>query len=573
MTQCDNPTIESNASKYILGFSCFGHDSAACLVRDGQIVAAVEEERLTRRKHDGSFPFHSIRSVLKQGDISGSQLCDVIFYENPQIKCERLSQSPLLSKHHQAYKHNTHKLSALIQEACGYQGRLSYCDHHMSHAAGTYYQSPFVDAAILVVDGAGEWAATSLYHGQNNLIAPIQTICYPHSLGLLYSTITSFLGFEPNEGEYKVMGLAAYGRPTQLDALRKLIKLHTDGSFTLDLTFFIFMDDDAPMYSTKLVELLGLPREPESPILQCHMDLASSLQKIMEEALLHLAQNAKAKTGSKNLCLSGSVAHNIVANTKLHNSGTFDEVFVHFASGDSGGAIGAALYAAHQLDIKTKRHITKSSPFLGPAFSDEEAERSLIKSGLFYKKLNREQLIAHVADFLQRGLVVGWHQGRMEFGPRALGNRSLLANAAHPTIKEILNLNVKHREEFRPFAPAVLPEKAMDYFDLPKESPAMLFAAQVHPDKRTTIPGVTHVDGSARPQTVSYEDNPLFYDLIAKFESRTGIPVIVNTSFNVRGEPIVCTPDDAINCFLNTNIDALVIGNLLVVKTAMTPYA
>jgi carbamoyltransferase len=378
--------------------------------------------------------------------------------------------------------------------------------------------------------------------------------------------MTAFLGFEVNEGEYKVMGLASYGKPTHIEKLRKLVTLHDDGSFALDLSYFSYMHSDTAMYTNKMVDLLGEPRAPETPMQQHYMDIAASLQQLTEEAIVHVATAAKKITGSKNLCLAGGVAHNIIANARLHDSKIFDEVFIHFASGDSGSAIGAALYGYYSLTNET-RHIVRPSPYLGPLYDEVHITSLLEKRGLRFEQLTRDTLIERTADIISENFVIGWFQGNMEFGPRALGNRSILANPCHPDMKNILNARVKHREQFRPFAPAVLAEHAKSYFSFESESPTMLYGSKVHPDKRELLPAVTHVDGTARAQTVRREDNPLFYDLIKAFEELTNVPVLINTSFNIRGEPIVCTPDDAINCFLGTDIDFLVLGNCLVHKT------
>lgn len=529
----------------VLGISCFYHDSAACLVRDGEIVSAVEEERLTRNKHDHLFPVRSIDAVLSAGGIEGKQLDLVVFYEGPSAKTKQLQDQ--------------------LKESCGYIGDIQYCEHHLSHAASAYYNSPFDDAAILVVDDIGDPATTTLYYAKGTDISPISAVHYPHSLGLLYSTLTSFLGFEVNEGEYRVMGLASYGQPTYLKKLRKLITLNEDGSFTLDLTYFAYMHSRTENYSDKLISLLGAPRRAEAPIEQRHMDIAASIQKLIEEALLNLVSNAKKVTGAKNICMSGCLAHNIVANTFIRDSKVFDNIFIHFASGDSGAAIGAALLGYYDLS-KAKKKYKRQSPYLGPSFSDTDIEKALKSRPYKYDKLSHDDLITVVAKLLNDKFIIGWHQGRMEFGPRALGNRSILASACASDMKSILNTRVKYREAFRPFAPVVLADRASEFFELDNESPAMLFSTKVKESKHSVIPSVTHIDGSARPQTIKRKDNPLYYDLISRFAELTGVPVIVNTSFNVRGEPIVCTPSDALNCFAGTDIDYLVIGLYLITK-------
>jgi carbamoyltransferase len=558
----------------ILGISAFYHDSAACLVRDGRIVAAVEEERLTRQKHDNGFPAHAIRSVLEGGKTSGAELDAVVFYEKPLTKLERIFQTArrfserseeFLTAQLQHYMRTSLQLPALVADVCGYRKDILYCEHHLSHAAAAYFCSPFDEAAILTVDGVGEWATTSLFHGKGRAITPLRAIHYPHSLGLLYAALTAFLGFEVNEGEYKVMGLASYGQPKYLDQLRRLIALYDDGSFALDLSYFSFTHSQTEMYSAKLIELLGPARQPGSPMQEHYKNIASSLQKLIEEAILNLARAAQRLTGAKHLCLSGGVAHNIVANARIRDSKIFESMYIHFASGDSGSAIGAALYGFYQLS-NAERVIDPAAPYMGPDFGDAAIEAVLQRRGLSYEKLGREELLTQTAELIADNFVIGWCQGQMEFGPRALGNRSILANPCHPDMKNILNARVKHREDFRPFAPAVLAECADDYFAAAAASPAMLYAFKVRPDKQGVIPAVTHVDGTARPQTVRREDNPLFYDLIKSFAALSGVPVMINTSFNIRGEPIVCTPDDAINCFLGTDIDFLAVGSYLVRK-------
>jgi carbamoyltransferase len=558
----------------ILGISCFYHDSAACLVRDGKIVAAAEEERFSRKKHDNGFPTLSLKYVLEAGGIDGKSLDAVVFYEKPLTKLERIFQTAcdfpdqsnaLLTTQIQHYVQSSLQLPEKLKDAYGYEGQILYSEHHLSHAAATFYSSPFQNAAILTVDGVGEWATTSLFQGHGHIITPLRAIHYPHSLGLLYAAVTAFLGFEVNEGEYKVMGLAPYGQPAFLDRLRKLITLHDDGSFALDLSYFAFPYSQTEMFSPKLVELLGTARKPGAPMQQIYMDIAASLQKLIEEALLNLARAARTLSGSKNLCLSGGVAHNIVANARMRDSTIFDDMFIHFASGDSGSAIGAALYGYYQLSAQP-RVMDRATPYMGPEFDDSQIMSALDRRGLRYEKLSRDELLKQTSELLVDDFVIGWHQGRMEFGPRALGNRSILANPCQPNMKNILNARVKHREEFRPFAPAVLAEHVHEYFDADVESPTMLFASTVRDDKRKLLPSITHIDGSARPQTVRREDNPLFYDLIKSFAEISGVPVIINTSFNIRGEPIVCTPEDAINCFLGTDIDFLVLGSCLVYK-------
>ncbi len=527
----------------ILGLSCFGSDSAACLVRDGRVIAAAEEERFSRKKHDGGFPEKAVRFVLQEGGITGAALEAVAFYEQSPSKLGRVA--------------------ARVQGVCGVRPRLLGIGHALSHAALAFYTSPFEEAAVLVVDGVGEGATTSLYRGKGEALELVREIAYPHSLGLFYTAITSYLGFEPHEGEYKVMGLAPYGQPLYREALHALIVWQGDGGFTLDRASFSLSEEGELEVGAKLAALLGPMREPEAPLLQRHKDIAASLQKVMEEALLRLAQGAKAATGLCHLCLAGEMAHNIVANARLRDEKIFDDLFIPFAAGDNGAAIGAALQGYYTLS-GAPRFFERLTPYLGPSFSDEACLIALEKRGVSYEKVSREVLLLRVAQLLAEDKVVGWFQGRMEFGPRALGNRSLLAHARCESMKETLNDHVKHREAFRPFAPVVLAEAAATYFALEGESPVMLYAAPVLAHQRASIPAVTHIDGSARPQTLRREDNPLFYDLIAQVGVLTGVPVLINTSFNRRGEPIVGSPDDALTCFMETAIDALVLGPFLI---------
>ncbi|HAX90937.1 MAG TPA: hypothetical protein DCY07_01850 [Rhodospirillaceae bacterium] len=535
----------------ILGFSCFNHDSAACLLRGGQLVAAVEEERLTRVKHDDRFPTLAIQSVLAQGGLTGADLDAVVFYEEPAPDTDLAETLP-----------------ALLAEACGYHGALSFCDHHRAHAAFSYYGSLFDHAAVLTIDDTGGAGTTSLYVGRGRDLTLINATPHPHSLGLLYAAMTEYLGFETFEGEYKAMGLAAYGKPLYGEALQKLVSLQEDGGFCLDLSFFDF--EASPLFTDKLVALLGPPRRPEAPMESRFADIAASLQKLIEDVLLHLVRAAKNQTGAPDLCLSGSLGHNVVANSLIAQSGLFDHVHIPFACGNNGAAIGAAV-DAHIQNGGERSALRNPSPYLGADYTDQEIEAALKQHNCVYEKLEAKALLAKTAALLAQNRVVGWFQGRMEFGPRALGNRSLLASASGTAMKDLLNERVKHRETFRPFAPAVIAEKAGEYFDLPDSlsghSPHMLYAATVRPEKRAAIPAVTHEDGSARPQTVAHENNPLFYDLLRQYEALTGIPILINTSFNVRGEPIVASPADALRCFQSTGIDALAMGCFLVRKS------
>ncbi len=560
----------------IIGLSCYFHDAAACLVRDGRVVAAAEEERFTRKKHDSGFPEHALRYCLKAGGLTGADLDGVIFYDKPLRKLERAmaagyasdSCDELMRWHLRHLLHEDLLLTERVAAAIGYQGALSYCDHHLSHAASCFYASPFTECAVLTVDGVGEWATTAQFLGRDRDLTLVREIRYPHSIGLFYSTLTGFLGFEVNEGEYKIMGLASYGQPRYVDRLEKLLIRHEDGSFQLDMSYFLFLSNRERMHSEALVALLGPPRGPGEAVTQYHMDIAASLQSVTEQAMVGLVRSFRSFTDVPTLAMAGGVAHNVVANAVIRTETDFTHIFVQPASGDSGGAIGAALYLYYRQNERgAGRTLARYGTCLGPAYGDDEITPVLDEHGLSYRRLDEAALVARTAALLHKDLVVGWFQGRMEFGPRALGCRSILANPCNPKMKDILNARVKFREEFRPFAPAVLEDRAREYFDLPEASPFMLFTANVIKGKEAEIPAVTHVDGTARVQTVSRDDNPRFYRLIEEFAKLSQVPVVVNTSFNIRGEPIVCTPRDAVNCFLYTDIDFLVIGDYLVSKS------
>jgi len=560
----------------ILGLSCYYHDSSACLVRDGLVVAAVDEERFSRRKHDNGFPARAIEWCLRQGGIAGKGLDAVAFYEKPLSKLERAlvmaKNGPESSKEIAAWNlrhfmEQSGRLDKAVEDLTGYCRGVSYLEHHLSHAASCFFPSPFENAAILTVDGVGEWATTALYAGTGTSIRKLREIRYPHSLGLLYSAMTAYLGFEVNEGEYKLMGLASYGQPNCVDLFDQLITIHDDGSFRLNQDFFCYTSNREQMFTDSLPALFGTPAQsPGAPSTQRHMDIAASLQKVIERAMVKLAATAKEATGARNLCLAGGVAHNVVANTAIRDSGLFDQVFIQPAAGDSGGSLGAALYTYFHLS-QAPRVFTAPETCFGPAYDDTEIQAILDGMGRDYQQFpDAEALCRHVAKLISHDFIVGWFQGRMEFGPRALGNRSILANPRNAAMKDIVNARVKFREEFRPFAPAVLEERASEYFSLAGDSPFMLFAPMVHADKRSVIPAVTHVDGTARAQTVSASRYPLFHRLISEIDNITGVPVVLNTSFNVKGEPIVCTPTDAVRCFSNSDIDYLAIGNFLVTR-------
>jgi len=558
----------------ILGISCFYHDAAAVLIQDGRIVAAAEEERFTRIKHDPGFPVKAIHYCLDEAGLSAGELDYVGFYEKPMRKFERAMHT-FKSTFPFSYEgfeervprllHEELRVEEILREHFATDAEVLYLEHHLSHAASAFLVSPFEDAAILTVDGVGEWATTCIGYGKGTEVELFQEIHYPHSLGLLYSAITSFLGFKVNNDEYKVMGLASYGKPTMVDEVRKLITIHDNGSYALNLEYFAHHYSVQRPYSSKLIELLGEPRVPESTVNARHMDLACSVQSVLEEVLLKIFEHLCQRTGSRNICMAGGVALNGVANWRVFQKSGFEEIYIQPASSDSGAALGAAAFIYHTL-LGHPRTAPMESALLGPDFSNEEVEATLQQSGATYQRLNEMELVEETARLIHEGAIVGWFQGRMEYGPRALGCRSILANPCDPTMKDTLNARVKFREEFRPFAPAVIKEKASDYFEIDREAPFMLLVPQVKEGKAEVLPAVTHVDNSARVQTVSKDTNPRFHELISAFGRISGVPVVINTSFNVRGEPIVCTPEEAYNCFSHTDIDFLVMNDFLVEK-------
>jgi carbamoyltransferase len=563
---------------YILGLSCYYHDSAACLTRDGEVLFAAQEERYTRKKHDEAFPEKAVEQALRFAGITEKDLDAVVFYEKPLLKFfDRILQTSIqvwpkgFIMYHRAMHEWMHKklwIPQNIRKDLGYKGPVLFTTHHESHAASAYYPSGFDDAAIITVDGVGEWSTTTIGHGKGNSMELIKEIRFPHSLGLLYSAITYYIGFKVNSAEYKVMGLAPYGEPKYMDQMRTLIDVKDDGSFALNMDYFTF-ESGKTMTGRAMEKLFGQPtRKGESALTQFHKDVARSLQEITEEVMLKLAAEAKRITGSKNLCLAGGVALNCVANGKILRSGLFEQVFIQPASGDAGGAMGAALSVWHQK-FKGARTKKMEHVYLGNAYTDDEIEAFLKAKNLPYERLDDKAVIERTAELLQGTNVIGWFQGRMEYGPRSLGNRSIIADARNKENWQKVNLKIKFRESFRPFAPTVLEEKVSEWFDLDRESPYMLLVADTLPLQRTVIPAVTHVDGSARIQTVRADQNPRYHALIAAFAERTGCPVIINTSFNVRGEPIVESPEDALNCFLHTYMDFLVLGNCVLSKKDM----
>jgi carbamoyltransferase len=593
---------------YILGISAFYHDSAACLLKDGQVVAAAQEERFTRKKHDASFPHHAILYCLREANITANKIDNVVYYEKPFLKFERLLETyfAFAPKGFKSFatampvwiKDKLFQKSALIKHLettlkinVNWHERLLFSEHHLSHAASAYYPSPFERAAVLTLDGVGEWTTTSLALGKDSDLKVVREIHFPHSLGLLYSAFTYYTGFKVNSGEYKVMGLAPYGEPRYSNLIKdKIIAIADDGSFQLDMSYFNFAAG-LTMTSDKFHALFGgPPRTSEAGLTQREMDLAASVQKVTEEIVIKIAKGIAKDTGERNLCLAGGVALNCVVNGILLREKVFDNIWIQPAAGDAGGALGAALSAWH-LHLNKERILSPQrdaikGTYLGPEFSDNDIETELIACGAVYKKLSKEELIEQVATALAGEKAVGWMQGRMEFGPRALGGRSIIADPRSPVMQKQLNLKVKYRESFRPFAPSVLREDLGDWFEHETDSPYMLFVADVKKAKRrsmseeeenlfgidklniarSSVPAVTHIDYSARIQTVHADTNPRYHAVISKFKEITGCPIVVNTSFNVRGEPIICTPTDAFKCFMGTDIDILAIGNFLLLK-------
>jgi carbamoyltransferase len=602
-----NPAIDSPRSSpvNILGISAFYHDSAACLVRDGKIVAAAQEERFTRKKHDAGFPKQAVEYCLKDGGLTIQHIHYVAFYEKPFLKFDRILHSYL------AYAPTGLKsflkaiplwikekiwMKELIRQELNYNGRIIFPEHHESHAASAFFPSPYENAAFLTVDGVGEWTTTSYGVGSGNQIELRGELQFPHSLGLLYSAFTYYTGFRVNSGEYKLMGLAPYGQPAYRDIiLNQLLDLKEDGSFKLNMPYFNY-GVGLTMINRRFEKLFGgPPRQPESRLTQRDMDLARSIQDVTEEIMFRMARHVRRETKLKHLCLAGGVALNCVANGRILREGLFDNIWIQPAAGDAGGALGAALFVwyqvLHQLRQPDGIHDAQQGSYLGPAFGKDQMRAFLRSQSIPHLELNDDEIVETVAELVAAEKVVGWFQGRMEFGPRALGARSIIGDARSPKMQEVMNLKIKFRESFRPFAPSVLRERVSDYFELNAESPYMLVVAPVarkHCRKltaeeerrfglerlltlRSTIPAVTHVDYSARVQTVTEDHNPVYYRLLKRMEEKHGCPVIINTSFNVRGEPIVCTPEHAYLCFMRTNMDYLVLGNFLLEKKEQQP--
>ncbi len=592
--------------RYILGISAFYHDSAACILADGKIIAAAQEERFTRIKHDSSYPANAINFVLKYSNIKLSQIYKVVFFEKPFLKFERLLETyvafapkgfisfskamPLWIKEKLFQKNLLFKKLQEHDYKFDDQNKIFFSDHHLSHAASAFFPSPYNEAVILTADGVGEWATTTVAVGKGNKLEIKKEIHYPHSLGLMYSAFTYYCGFKVNSGEYKLMGLAPYGDPKYIDKILKIIDIKDDGSFRLDQGYFNY-STGLTMTNNKFDNLFGRkPRKPDQEkIDQFHMDIAASIQKVTEDIMLKLATSIKNEFGIENLCLAGGVALNCVANGKILEKKIFKNIWVQPAAGDAGGSLGAALALWHieeGEDRKIDRNDNMQGSYLGPYYSQTEIEDKLNKLGANFEVYKTEEIIDKTARYLSLGKAIGWFQGRMEFGPRALGSRSILGDPRSETMQKSLNLKVKFRESFRPFAPSVLREKVKDWFDIETDSPYMLMVSKINEQKkikmtenqeklfgidklnikRSTIPAVTHVDYTARIQTVDKNTNGLYYKLLTKFNEITDCPILINTSFNVRGEPIVNSPEDAFKCFMGTDLDSLVIGNCFLEK-------
>jgi carbamoyltransferase len=565
---------------HVLGISCFYHDAAAALLRDGVVVAAAQEERFTRKKHDSDFPSRAIRYVLREGGLPPESLDAVGFYDKPLLKFERMLSTYVATfpRSFQSFRkampvwlHEKLWVPSIIRkELKPYKGPIYFAEHHMSHAASCFLPSPFEEAAILTIDGVGEWATASYGLGRGIDITLFKEIRFPHSLGLLYSAFTYYLGFKVNSAEYKVMGLAPYGKPVHFDRIMgKMVHVNEDGSFKLDMRYFSY-DHGLTMTNGAFDDFFGgPPRKPETWMNEREFDIAASVQKVCEEIVLRMARHLHRETGLTRLCMAGGVALNCVANGRVIRETPMKELWVQPAAGDAGGAVGVAHYVYNTLE-RQPRVGSWSHAYLGPAFPDAEIARYLDGAGAKYETLSDGDLVARAARLLSEGSVVGWFQGRMEFGPRALGGRSILADPRDPKMRDVLNMKIKFREGFRPFAPSVLADRASEWFEIDCDSPYMLLVAQVREGRRV-IPSVTHVDNSARLQTVTRDVAPLYYALIAEFGRITGVPVVINTSFNVRGEPIVCTPHDAYLCFMRTNMDHLVLGHHLLDKKEQPP--
>ncbi len=584
---------------FILGISAYYHDSAACIVRDGEVVAAAQEERFTRIKHDHRFPKNAVQYCLKAAGITAEEVDHVAFYDKPWLKFERLLETyvafapaglPSFIKSMPLWLKEKLWMEDSIKKDIGYEGDVFFPEHHQSHAASAFYPSPYERAAVLTLDGVGEWATTSWGVAHGHTMTPLGEIRFPHSIGLLYSAFTYYTGFKVNSGEYKVMGLAPYGEPKYKDLiLEHLVDLKEDGSFRMDMRYFNYCQG-LTMTSPRFHRLFGAePRQPESEITQREMDLARSVQEVVEEIIIRIARHVRKETGERYLCLAGGVALNCVANGKLLREGIFDDIWIQPAAGDAGGALGAALFIWYQTlgnprEVEAGVKDLQSGSYLGPSYEDAAIKEWASLNGAVGTPLEDDELMGRSAELLDDGKVIGWFQGRMEFGPRALGGRSILGDARNTDMQTTLNLKIKFRESFRPFAPSCLESDVSELFELDRPSPYMLMVAPVNKERcipmpdnelfgieqlrvqRSDVPAITHVDYSARVQTIDGVHNKRFHDLIARFKDKTGYGVVVNTSFNVRGEPIVCSLDDAYICFMRTEMDVLVLGNMLFLK-------
>ncbi len=560
---------------YILGLSCFYHDASACLLEDGKIIAAAQEERFTRKKHDIGFPVNSAKWCLEHAGITINDVDYIAFYEKPFLKFERI-----LHQHFEMFPKSFYtfykaipswineklRVIRIIRKKLRYKGDVMFIKHHLAHAASSFLTSNFEKAAILTVDGVGEWETTTLGIGDKNNIDLIKVIDFPHSIGLLYSTVTAHLGFSVNNSEYKVMGLAPYGNPIYYENFKKIIDIREDGSYKLDMSYFDY-NHKLRMPGKKFIKEFGPIRKPESEVTQKHKDIAASLQKITEEAILKMLNHLYKTTKCENLCMAGGVALNSVANGKILKNTPFKRIYIQPDPGDGGTSIGCALYVYNSI-LNKKREFILDNAYLGPGYSREEIKKFLDDNKIKYTELELKEIPKKIAELVYKNDVVGWFRGRMEWGPRALGSRSILSNPCNPGMKEILNLKVKHREKFRPFAPVIIEEKTKEYFEgdnpVPIPTDFMLMVYPIKKDKQKLIPAVTHVDGSGRLQTIRRKQNPLYYDTIVEFNKLTKVPVLINTSFNIRGEPIVCSPFDAYKCMMGTGIDYLIMENFFI---------
>ena len=563
---------------YILGISCFYHDSAACLLKDGVPISAADEQSFSRQKHDSGFPIQSIKWNLENAGISIEDIEAVAFYEKPLVKFERILKSHIANFPQSFVQFVSGmpklfakklRLAKVLEDELSYTGPICFSEHHLSHAASAFYASGFEKAAILTVDGVGEWTTTCWWVGEDTTITPHGEIRFPHSLGLLYSSFTYYLGFKVNSGEYKVMGLAPYGEPKYVDRIKKLITIKEDGTFRLNMRHFCF-DYAMKMYKPSFETVMGAPTRAldSGPLEQFHKDVARSLQEVVNEIMVKLSKHVLRETGCTKICLAGGVALNCVANGHILRETGVEDIFVQPAAGDNGGAMGAALWLWHQV-LEKERNWELTSPYLGPSYSEAVIDQCLDKYGAVATRMELPDLYQKTAEELVNGKVVGWYQGRMEWGPRALGHRSILGDPRHPEMREIINRKIKMREGFRPFAPTVLEEDVESYFELDRPSPYMHLVAPVRDEiinGEEPLPSITHVDGSARIQTIRRDQDERYYDLIAEFKRQSGCSAVINTSMNVRGEPMVNTPEDAYRCFMRTDMDVLVLGNQLLYK-------